>query len=152
MMRCSSWSSGHTFTADFRSDSRDLDKTIWFSFKKMYTLWVHPTLSYSSVIQVIHFLGSCFHLRAQGDIPSLRCPLIQFWISWPSPLTYDLDLDILSLDLHTQIQVYMSVRLAGIARWTDTQTHRHIDDVKTITPDTWRMWSVTNTYHVVTLL
>ena len=50
-------------------------------------------------------------------------------------LTYKLDLDILPLDLHTEIQVHMSVRLA-VRVVTDRQTHRHTDDVKTITPDT----------------
>ena len=37
-------------------------------------------------------------------------------------LTYQLDLDILPLYLHAKIQVSMSVRLAGIARRTDTYT------------------------------
>ena len=46
--------------------------------------------------------------------------------------TYELDLDILPLDLHAKIQVYMSVRMAGIERRTDGKTHH----VKTITPDT----------------
>ncbi len=50
-------------------------------------------------------------------------------------LTYDLDLDILPLDLHTEIQVRMSVRLA-VRVVTDRHTHRHTDDVKTITPNT----------------
>ncbi len=44
-------------------------------------------------------------------------------------LTYELDLDILPLDLHTKIQVRMSIRVAGISR----RTHRHTHDVKTIT-------------------
>ena len=46
-------------------------------------------------------------------------------------LTFELDLDIPPLDLHTKIQVCMSIRLA-----VRVVTHRHTDDVKTITPDT----------------
>ncbi len=53
-------------------------------------------------------------------------------------LTYELDLDILQLDLHAKIQVCMSVRSAGIARRTD----RHTNDVKTITPITSETWDV----------
>ncbi len=48
-------------------------------------------------------------------------------------LTFTLDLDILPLDLHAEIQVFMSVRLAKRVvthGHTDRQTH----DVKTITP------------------
>ncbi len=44
-------------------------------------------------------------------------------------LTYELDLDILPLDLHAKIQVCMSVRSVGIA--TRTDTHTHTNDVKT---------------------
>ncbi len=55
-------------------------------------------------------------------------------------LTFKLDLDILPLDLHTEIQVCMSIRLAVRVRRThtptDRQTDTHKDDVKTITPDT----------------
>ncbi len=54
-------------------------------------------------------------------------------------LTFELDLDILPLDLRTEIQVCMSVRLAVRVvthTQTDTQTDTHTDDVKTITPDT----------------
>ncbi len=45
-------------------------------------------------------------------------------------LNFELDLGILPLDLYTEIQVYMSVRLA-----VRVVTHRdtHTDDVKTIT-------------------
>ncbi len=50
---------------------------------------------------------------------------------WPMTLTFELVLDILPLDLHTEIQVCMSVRLAvrvvthrHTDTHTDTQTHR----------------------------
>ncbi len=56
-------------------------------------------------------------------------------------LTYELDLDILPLDLYTEIQVCMSVRLA-VRVVTDTQTHTQTDDVKTITSDTSQTWGV----------
>ena len=45
-------------------------------------------------------------------------------------LTFELDLDILPLDLHAKIQVCMFVRSAARARQTDSHTH----DAKTITP------------------
>ena len=45
-------------------------------------------------------------------------------------LTFELDLDILPLDLHAEIQVCTSVRSAVRAR----QTHTQNDDAKTITP------------------
>ncbi len=55
-----------------------------------------------------------------------------FWPSdldpWPMTLIFELDLDILPLDLHTEIQVCMSVRLAVRVvthRQTHTQTHTH---------------------------
>ncbi len=41
-------------------------------------------------------------------------------------LTFKLDLDIRPLDLHTEIQVCMSVRLA-VRVVTDRQTHTHTD-------------------------
>ena len=86
----------------------------------------HVIIFFSHIFKVIHFLGSCFHLWARRDIPSLRCPLTLFLTSWPWPLTYDLDLlDIISLDLHAKIQVCMSIHSAGIARRTDGHTHRH---------------------------
>ncbi len=51
-------------------------------------------------------------------------------------LIYELDLDILPLDLHAEIQVCMSVcyvrRVGRTHRRTDTQTHTH--NAKTITP------------------
>ena len=53
-------------------------------------------------------------------------------------LTYQLDLDILPLDPHAEIQVRMSVCLAVGARHTDT----HTDNVKTITPDMSQTWGV----------
>ncbi len=46
-------------------------------------------------------------------------------------LTNKLDLDILPLNLHAEIQVRMSVRLV-----MRVVTHTQTDDVKTITPDT----------------
>ncbi len=51
-------------------------------------------------------------------------------------LTFELDLDILPLDLHTKIQGCTFDRLALRARHTDTHTHTHrqTDDAKTITP------------------
>ena len=60
---------------------------------------------------------------------------------WPMTSNFEPDLDILPLDLNTKIQVCMSVRLAMrvvLYRHTDT----HIDDVKTITPDTSQTWGV----------
>ena len=68
-------------------------------------------------------------------------------------LTYKLDLDILPLDLHAQIQVSMSV-LSAVRVVTDTHTQgftdTQTDDVKTITPNTsqtcgltiWHLWKV----------
>ena len=56
-------------------------------------------------------------------------------------LTYNLDLDILPLDLHAEIHVCMSVRLV-VRVVTHTQTDTHTDDVKTITPDTSQTWGV----------
>ncbi len=44
-----------------------------------------------------------------------------FFTSWPWPMTYELDLDILPPDLHAKNQVCMSVCLAVRA----TQTHTH---------------------------
>ncbi len=41
-------------------------------------------------------------------------------------LTFELDLDILPLDIHTEIQVCMSVRLA-VRVVTHTHTHTHTD-------------------------
>ncbi len=56
-------------------------------------------------------------------------------------LSYNLDPDILPLDLHTKIQVHTSVFSA--ARVV-TPTHGKIDDTKTImiTPVTSEMWGV----------
>ena len=48
-------------------------------------------------------------------------------------LTFQLDLDILLLDLNTKNQVRMSVR-SLVRVVTDRQTHTQTDDVKTITP------------------
>ncbi len=53
--------------------------------------------------------------------------LLPTWLSdldlWPMTLTSDLDLDILTPDLHAEIQACMFVRLARIVRRTDTQTY-----------------------------
>ncbi len=60
-------------------------------------------------------------------------------------LTYKLDLDILSLDLHAVIQVRVSVRSAVTVvthRQTDTHTDTQTHDVKTITPITSETWGV----------
>ena len=67
---------------------------------------------------------------------------------WPMTLTFELDQDILPLDLHTEIQVCMSFRLAVRVvthRHTDRQTHRrcqnyytqHVTDVGPNTSQTW---------------
>ena len=52
-------------------------------------------------------------------------------------LTYKLDLDILSLDLHAEIQVRMSVCLV-----LRVDTHTQTEDVKNITPDMSQMWGL----------
>ncbi len=61
-------------------------------------------------------------LSSQWDVP-----MHIFWPNdldlWPMTLTYELDLDILPLELHAKIQVCMSVRSARIVRRTDTHTH-----------------------------
>ncbi len=49
-------------------------------------------------------------------------------------LTSELDLDMFSPDLHTEIKTCKSVRLARIVRRTDTQTDTQTDNAKTITP------------------
>ncbi len=70
-------------------------------------------------------------------------------------LTFELDIDILALDLYTEIQVCMSFRLAVRVvthTQTDRQIDRHTDDVKTITPDTSQCvtWGVKMWYLLVT--
>ena len=58
-------------------------------------------------------------------------------------LTFELDLDILPLDLNTEIQLFMSARLAvRVVTHRHTQRHTHTDDVKTFTPNTSQMWGV----------
>ena len=56
----------------------------------------------------------------------MECSNARFWPHyldlWPTILAYELDLDILTLDLHAKIQVCMSIRSAGIARRTDRHT------------------------------
>ena len=64
-------------------------------------------------------------------------------------LTYELDLDILPLDLHAKIQVCTSVRLGFIARRTDGHTDTQTQDVKTITPDTSETWGVKKTAYAL---
>ena len=49
-------------------------------------------------------------------------------------LTFELDLDIIPLDLQAKIQVCLSVRSAMSARQTDRQTDTQNDDAETITP------------------
>ncbi len=56
-------------------------------------------------------------------------------------LTFKLDLDILPFDLHTEIQVCMSDRLA-MRVVTHRHTHTHTDNVKTIIPGTSQTWGV----------
>ena len=56
----------------------------------------------------------------------------------PLPLAYDLDLDVLPLDLHAKIQVQTSVRSA-VRVVTDTHTDKrcqNYDTIKTITSQT----------------
>ena len=83
------------------------------------------------VMQVLH-LPHC--TAPPGSDHSLRLPqcssrlkdLKTFltWWPWPLTLTFDLDLDIIPLDLHTKIQVHMSVRFA-VRVATDRHTARH---------------------------
>ncbi len=58
----------------------------------------------------------------------MKTPKNVFWPSdldlWPLTLIFELDLDILPLDLHAKIQVRMSVRSA---RRVVTHTHTHTD-------------------------
>ncbi len=103
--------------------------------KKTHTLWKHPT--------------SCSHQfllwQVQGSQKSMKRPNERFWPNdldlWPMTLTYKLDLDILPLDLHAEIQVRISVRSA-VRVVTHTQTHTQTHDVKTITPITSETWGV----------
>ncbi len=85
--------------------------------EKMHTHWKHPT-SYS--LQLYYWLRVNF----PRDIPLIYL-LKRFWPRyldpWPMTLTYELDLDILSPDLHAEIQIRMSVCLA-VRVVTDMQT------------------------------
>ena len=63
-------------------------------------------------------------------------------------LSYELDLDIPPFDLHHEIQVRMSIRLA-VRVVTDTHINTQTDDVKTITPDTSLTWAVKKTDYCV---
>ena len=72
-----------------------------------------------------------------------RHPWNIFWPGdldlWPMTLTYELDLDILPLDLHTKDQVWMFVRSTVRVftdRQTDRQTHRRCQNYYT------RHWSL----------
>ena len=73
----------------------------------------------------------CQLCMPQKDVSGLGDPDL-----WPMTLTLELDLDNFSRDLHTKIQACMSGCSARIVRRTDTQTHthRHTDNAKTITP------------------
>ena len=81
----------------------------------------------------------CLALRSQWNVP-VHIVWPRGLDLWPMTLTYQIDLDILPLDLHAKIQVCMFVRSAVIARQTHTHTYRetdtHTHDVKTITPIT----------------
>ncbi len=58
-------------------------------------------------------------------------------------LTYKLDLDILSLNLHAKNQDCLFVRSpARVVTDTHTHTHTQTHDVKTITPITSETWGV----------
>ncbi len=100
---------------------------MWFSKKKTHTYTPRrsPTIHiWCRMYSVSYTIGN---------------PENVFWPSdldlWPMTLTFGLGLDILPLDLHTEIQVCMSIRLA-VRVVTHRQTDRHTDDVKTIAPDT----------------
>ncbi len=77
--------------------------------------------------------GISKHLKAQGD-HALKCPLDTFFdlVTLTFDL-FDLDLDILPLDLYAKIQVCMSVRSAVRVRHTDRRCQnyytRHVTDV-----------------------
>ena len=74
----------------------------------------------NSIHEIIDDLQETFHWNTHWNV---------FWPRdldlWPMTLTYKLDLDILPLDLHAEIQVRMSVRLV-VRVVTHTQTDRHI--------------------------
>ncbi len=57
-------------------------------------------------------------------------------------LTYQLDLDILLLDIHAKIQVCMSVHAFN----RENETHKQTNGVKTITPVTSETWEVILVY------
>ncbi len=75
---------------------------------------------------------------------------------WPMTLTYELDLDILPLDVHAKIQVCMSVRSAVRVRRKDghthTQTHRQCQNYYTRhVSETWGVisgWVTCDRWHV----
>ncbi len=86
----------------------------------------------------------------------LETPKNVFWPSdldpWPMTLSFELDLDILPLDLHTEIQVCMSVRLAvGVVthRHTHRHTHRRCQNYYTrhVTYVTWGVMMLDYTGH-----
>ena len=56
---------------------------------------------------------------------SMQHPKKHSLVSWPWPLTYDLDLDILPFDLHAKIQVCMSIHSYRSMRQMHAQTHTH---------------------------
>ncbi len=114
--------------------------------KKTHTLWKHPTsLLYSPILWILPWhLQQWRHQRTPRAI-LLKGPLKRFLTSWPWPmtLTYKLDLDILPLDPNAKNQDCLFVRSsARVVTDTHTDTHRHTDDVKTITPITSETWGV----------
>ncbi len=70
---------------------------------------------------------------------SIEIPIEMFFDLVTLTFTYELDLDILPLDLHTKIQVCMSVNSA-----VRVVTHRKTDDAKTVTPNMSQTWGVMN--------
>ncbi len=68
------------------------------------------------------------------ELREIEISIEKFLTSWPWPLTYDLDLDILPLDLHTNVQVRMSVcsavtdRQSGIKRVISTYVKQNQSD------------------------
>ncbi len=103
--------------------------------KNAYTLlWKHPT-SYSLQLILLQLHG-WNHWWSLEDIPC-EIPIETSFLPcnldlWSMTLTYNLDLDILPLDLHAEIQVCLSVRLA-VRVVTDRRCQnyytRHVTDV-----------------------
>ncbi len=88
-----------------------------------------------------HHILEFLLLRVHRQGPHIKVNRMSKWrflTSWPWPLTYDLDLLTWPRCLEAKIQVSMSVRSLRRAR----QTHRHTNDVKTVTPDLLQTWGV----------